>query len=124
MKRFSFIALLVMTFAPTFAYQNVDWNNPAPTVVGATFYTQAGDDRAITNGWATSKEITNKNNVYFMSFQKGDGSTGVDTICSPIFSKRKNQICVLMEICMPSGGTRNATLLGMNATNEVVETLD
>lgn len=83
----------------------------------ATYYTTDGYNRSVTNGWVSTWPQTSKNGIYFMPF-KNDG----DFLTSQLFDVQNNALAVVMEIQMPSGGEKTATLYGLSSDSAVVET--
>jgi len=115
MKKLFLTTLLVLIGLSAFALRVQD----SKTNAWATYYTTNGYDRSITNGWVSTWPQTSKNGVYFMQF-KNDG----DFLTSQLFDVQKNALAIVMEIQMPSGGLKTATLYGLNADSVVVETLN
>ncbi|MDD3404858.1 MAG: T9SS type A sorting domain-containing protein [Sphingobacteriia bacterium] len=115
MKRFFFFNLFFLCALSMFAFRVQD----EKTNAWATYYTTAGYERSLTNGWASSNVQTDKNGIYFMPF-KLDG----DFLTSQLFDAQNNALAIIMEIYMPSGGVKQCKLLGLNSDSAVVETLN
>ena len=115
MKKIIFTTLLLFIGLSAFALRVQD----SKTNAWATYYTTDGYNRSVTNGWVSTWPQTNKNGVYFMQF-KNDG----DFLTSQLFDVQNNALAVVMEIQMPSGGDKTATLYGLNSDSVVVETLN
>lgn len=114
MKKLFITTFLIFIGLSVFALRVQD----SKTNVWATYYTTNGYDRSIVNGWVSTWPQTDKNSVYFMPF-KNDG----DFLTSQLFDVQNNALAIVMEIQMPSGGNKTATLYGLNADSVVVETL-
>ena len=65
MKKLFLTTLLVFIGLSAFALRVQD----SKTNAWATYYTTAGYDRSVTNGWASTWPQTNKNGVYFDLYQ-------------------------------------------------------
>lgn len=115
MKKLFLTTLLVLIGLSAFALRVQD----SKTNAWATYYTTSGYDRSVKNGWVSSSPQTSKNGIYFMPF-KNDG----DFLTSQLFDVQNNALAVVMEIQMPSGGEKTATLYGLNSDSTVVETLN
>ena len=115
MKKLSLTILFVFIGLSVFALRTQD----GKTNAWATYYTENGYNRSVENGWVSSSPQTSKNGIYFMPF-KNDG----DFLTSQLFDVQNNALAVVMEIQMPSGGEKTATLYGLNSDSTVVETLN
>jgi len=115
MKKLFLTALFVLVGLSAFALRVQD----SKTNAWATYYTEAGYERSVLNGWTSTLAQTEKNGTYYMQF-KNDG----DYLTSQLFDAQSNALAVLMEIQMPSGGDKTATLYGLNSDSVVVETLN
>ncbi len=113
MKKLSLTILFVFIGLSVFALRTQD----GKTNAWATYYTEAGYNRSVENGWVSTSPQTSKNGIYFMPF-KNDG----DFLTSQLFDVQKNALAVVMEIQMPSGGEKTATLYGLSSDSTVVET--
>lgn len=116
MKKLFLTTLLVFIGLSAFALRVQD----GKTNAWATYYTVEGYERSLINGWESTWEQTkNKSDIYYMQF-KNDG----DFLTSQLFDVQNNALAIVMEIQMPSGGDKTATLYGLNYDSVVVETLN
>ena len=115
MKRLAIFCFLAIYISSVFAFRVQD----GKTNAWATYYTEAGYQRSLINGWTSSNPQTNKNNVYFMPFKLNG-----DFLTSQLFDAQNNALAIVMEIFMPSGGKKQCQLIGLNADSTAVETLN